>query len=465
MSCNQKKKIEQEQAVDVSDFVQVQGDSLVLGEQNWIPKGVNIGNWLLLEDFMLGLEGTHSQLKKATVKAWGDEKATFFWKKYEEEYVTEQDIKFLKEKGMNCIRAPFNMNFFSDTKTPRVAGDHFWARLDHLVALCKKHDMKILWDMHAVPGGQSLANYGDAVTGTALFWEHEEFMQKATDFWVQITERYSDDPTVFGFGLLNEPYTDKRPELLTNWYKKTSEAIRAVDAHHVIVLGGDVYSKGTVALTPELFEDPQTMIEWHFYCNMISKGQRLTEWPAIVNGDTINFNSVKKHFEPIMNFEIKRPKILGEFGIKWNSEWTENSMLILNDVFNYLEEDNIGWCLWTYKDAGSMGWLKPKEETEWSKFVNDDELRTFYKFQKEIVKKNWENSEEAGELHQAFLKLRPKASDRDINLATNAASRIFEGLVAQEFFEMIEDPTEAELEALAKSFHFDNCGKKNRQQG
>ena len=205
--------------------------------------GVNIGNWLLHEDFMMGIEGTHSLMRQASANHWGHEKATHFWRTLEKTYVVEEDFKFLKSLGLNFIRMPFNINHFTDTQNPREPGDFFWARVDQLIAYCEKYDMQLLFDMHAVPGGQSHSNYADAVTGTPLFWDVPEFRKIATDFWVQMAERYKNNTTVFGYGLLNESSTKGKSQVLTDWITETIAAIRTVDEHHIIVVSGDGWGK------------------------------------------------------------------------------------------------------------------------------------------------------------------------------------------------------------------------------
>ena len=449
-------KTETEKAANLA-FIQIEGNQLLLEGSEWIPKGMNVGNWLLQEDFMMHHQGTHSQMRAASARVWGHETATHFWKTLENEYITEADIKYLSAMGLNLIRAPFNINHFADTQNPNEPGDFFWQKLDNLIALCKKYDMYVLLDMHAVPGGQSPSNYADAIHGSPLFFEYKVFQEQATKFWVEIAKRYKDEPTVFGYGLLNEPNTDGKPEVLTQWLLETSRAIREVDSHHILVVAGDDWGKALLALEPELFEDPQVMPEVHFYPLFLNNFNRIMEYPTTINGKKLDKEAVKKYFDNVLKPDFGRPILLGEFGTRWNEPFTEASMKVLYDVFSILAEKNIGWSLWSYKDAGAMGFTKPKEETAWARYVYSAKMDSLKSTVKELKKINWDNKAETGSLHRAFLQFSPAIPDHVIHKNTEAAIRIAEGLASEAAFKLLDNPSKEQVEQLAKSFHYSNC--------
>lgn len=460
LGCNTAKKEhiaeEKESPTLKADMAQIKGDSIVVNGKKYVPMGINIGNWLLLEDFMMGVEGTHSQMKKASAKLWGHKKATHFWRTFEENYVVEDDIAYLKSLGLNFIRMPFNMNHFSDTQNPSEPGDFFWQRIAHLIALCEKHDMKVLFDMHAVPGGQSPSNYADAETGVTLFWDIPKFRQAATDFWVEIAERYKENTTVFGYGLLNESSTSGREKILSDWISKTIEAIREVDKDHIIVISGDEWGKTMMALNESHFKDPQVMPEIHFYSGMIADG-RLKEYPTTINGKPLNKAVLESYLDSVAQPDFGRPVLFGEFGTRWNTFYGPHDAKLLIDLIDITTKKGNGWSLWTYKDVGAMGMMHPKQETAWKRFVASDQVVELHHTYEKIRKISWEDISQTGVNHQTMLLLRPYLDDDFLHWKVTALNRIVEGSVSEATFALAADKTMEELTQMAQSFHWSNC--------
>ena len=66
---------------------------------------------------------------------------------------------------------------------------------------------------------------------------------KTIDLWVRLARRYRNERIVLGYDLLNEPipnwpgYETFHP-MLEPLYRRIATAIRKVDSHHMLVLGG-----------------------------------------------------------------------------------------------------------------------------------------------------------------------------------------------------------------------------------
>ena len=97
--------------------------------------------------------------------------------------------------------------------------------------------------MHDCPNGQTGDNIDDGYGYPWLFYS-ERSQQLMCDIWQKIARRYCDEPTILGYELMNEPiatYFDDKEEinrLLEPLYKRLVGAIREVDKHHIILLGG-----------------------------------------------------------------------------------------------------------------------------------------------------------------------------------------------------------------------------------
>jgi hypothetical protein len=73
-------------------------------------KGINLGNWLLPEGYMFKFKTAGSPRLISTVvnQLVGEDEARRFWKAYRDNYVTAEDIRFIRQSGFNSVRVPFN---------------------------------------------------------------------------------------------------------------------------------------------------------------------------------------------------------------------------------------------------------------------------------------------------------------------------------------------------------------------
>src|SRR5919206_4971856 len=88
-------------------------------------KGINLGNWLLPEGYMFKFKTASSPRLISTVlnQLVGEDEARRFWKAYRDNYVTAEDIRFIKQSGFNSVRVPFNYRLFvTEGETQRLEG-------------------------------------------------------------------------------------------------------------------------------------------------------------------------------------------------------------------------------------------------------------------------------------------------------------------------------------------------------
>ena len=75
-----------------------------------------------------------------------------FWKAFKDNYVTREDIRFIKEQGANTIRLPFHYKLFTDEDYMGLTADQDgFARVDSLVEWCRESDLYLILDMHDAP--------------------------------------------------------------------------------------------------------------------------------------------------------------------------------------------------------------------------------------------------------------------------------------------------------------------------
>ena len=153
-------------------YVHVSGPDLIQpnGQKLYI-QGTNLGNWLNPEGYMFGFGRTNSawMIDLMIKQAVGPDFAAEFWKTFKNNYITRDDILFIKQQGANTIRLPFNYKLFTDEDYMGLTShqDGF-KRIDDVVGWCREAGLYLILDMHDCPGGQTGDNIDDGHGGNAL---------------------------------------------------------------------------------------------------------------------------------------------------------------------------------------------------------------------------------------------------------------------------------------------------------
>jgi endoglucanase len=218
-------------------FLHTQGMSIVnaAGEEVAL-RGVNIGSWLLIEPWMLRLDGQDSIESEKDIwdligKRFGQEAKLDLIRIHRSNFFTEEDVRRIASLGLNCIRVPVWWRAVTD---PEYGGDFSW--LDRCVRWCEKNGVYVIIDLHGAPGGQSTESRIVGERSNGALWSDARFRQETIDWWKKVADRYKDKPAVAGYDLLNEAYTVGKMDTLASFYNELYKAIRAVDPKHIIFI-------------------------------------------------------------------------------------------------------------------------------------------------------------------------------------------------------------------------------------
>ena len=122
-----------------SRFVTVRGQQFIAPDGTpLLLKGIGIGNWLLPEGYMWGLKRANSPrlIDEVICHLVGEEQARAFWQTYYERFMSQEDIRFLKQADFNHIRISFNWRLFVTDAEPRQFDGVGYACLDRIVDWC-----------------------------------------------------------------------------------------------------------------------------------------------------------------------------------------------------------------------------------------------------------------------------------------------------------------------------------------
>jgi len=309
-------------------FISVKGKEIIGPDQKpFLIRGTSLGNWLVPEGYMFKFKSVNSPrlINEALVELLGPEETKIFWQKYQDAYITEGDIHFLKAIGVNSIRIPFNYRLFTDEN---YCGQNNPKRgfelLDSVIGWCKKEGLYVILDMHCAPGGQTGDNIDDGY-GYPFLFKSKAMQQLTVDIWKSIAAHYKNETAVMGYDLLNEPIAtyfnkDEFNPYLEPLFKEITKAIRTVDKNHLLFLGGAQWDSNFSVFGPPF--DSKLVYTFHKY------------WTK---------TTTKEVIQDYLDFRDKYnvPIYCGETGEN-TDEWDGNFK-------KTLEENNVGWHYWPYK--------------------------------------------------------------------------------------------------------------------
>lgn len=307
------------------------GNNKILKDGNPITlRGVNFGNWLVFEGYMMNVDvngkRSPSAIRSAMKSLLGNDEAKTitFENNWRNSYITEADFQKAKALGYNVVRVPFHYNMFWNGTTTKNDG---FTWLDNAATWAKNNGIYVIFCMHCAPGCQnpdyhSDNSSGDDHSGAVNFWNDWNNVTTAGKVWRLIAARYTSNPWVAGYDLLNEPKLDSNKHLLKQSYKDMTAQIRAVDGNHLIFAEGNYWGADFYDMLEKW--DNKLVFEAHYYGsqNEADPNPDLTTRKSLANG-------------------IGVPLFMGEFGEN-SADWVKASRL------DY-ETQNVGWAFWAWK--------------------------------------------------------------------------------------------------------------------
>jgi endoglucanase len=224
-------------------FLHANGTKMIdTNNREVILKGLNLGAWGLQEGYMLNPAGSSSvktqwQMKQQYYnEGQSDAQVESFYQSWREKFITKDDIDYISSLGFNAIRLPLHYELFLTSSQRSVRNsvihnsDNYGNYLNSLKSWCDSnqiatdqsvdaykmidnilnwagsHEMFVILDMHAAPGGQGT----DVAIADALYpnnlWENAWVYQDVLNrIWQQIAKRYKADGRIAFYDILNEP--------------------------------------------------------------------------------------------------------------------------------------------------------------------------------------------------------------------------------------------------------------------
>lgn len=336
---------------DSSKFIRIEGPDLIKSNgEKILIQGTNLGNWLNPEGYMFHFQDVSSYrlINEAFCEMVGPDFTAWFWQEFKKNYITQDDIKYIKQTGMNSLRIPFHYKLFTDEDYMGLtAQQNGFEMIDQVIEWCRQENLYVILDMHDAPGGQTGDNIDDSY-GYPWLMDSEASKVQFCEIWKTVAQHYANDTLILGYDLLNEPiahyFLEQHAHLndsLEPLYKRCVDSIRTVDTNHIVLLGGAQWNGNFNVFKDSKFDDKIMYTCHRYWCDTLQNNIQ----------DFVNFRD-----------SVNLPIYMGETGEntdQWIGAWTR-----------LMERNNIGWHYWPYKKMDSeRGMVSIKAPENWNLIV------------------------------------------------------------------------------------------------
>ena len=191
---------------------------MVLGVDEKI-NGVNLGNWLVLEKWMnpepfqpsgaddeIRMHRTHAAMDAAahaprkSSETMESSSLESVLRRHRDTYITLDDFRAIAAHGINLVRIPVPYFIFGDWPGHPGCVEY----LDKAFAWADETGLKIMIDLHTVPGSQNGFDNG-GLTGVCTWARNPDLVEYALNVLERLACRYRDEPALHSIEVLNEP--------------------------------------------------------------------------------------------------------------------------------------------------------------------------------------------------------------------------------------------------------------------
>jgi len=367
-------------------------------------RGVNIGGWLILEEWM------NPDIFSSTdaVDQWTfDEIANANASLHEHwlTYFTEADVNKIASWGINALRIPIGYWAYNNTETPYIKGTDWY--LEQAIGWARNAGLKVLVDCHGSPGSQNVSCYTlNLLTATDnpqgfdnsghegnVSWQSVPNLETSIKVLETMTEKYGSmeyADVVFGIELVNEPISWDQNNFTTTqtWAQEAYKAVKskATNENLMVIMhdgfmGPASWEQVGAALNGNATKSQAKFaIDVHLYQNQVALDSTLTQPQHI----EMACNWTQSEFLPASS---PLPVIVGEFSAQTNicanpdgstvagsicyesgcqcsanvniTEWKEPliqaTRKFVEAEMEAFEHSSAGWFIWSYKGPGVWG--------------------------------------------------------------------------------------------------------------
>ncbi len=281
--------------------------------------------------------------------------------------VTEKDLQVLgKDWGANLVRWQL-IRIPKPDESVELGTFDGWLeselhKLDQMLPVCEKNGLKVVLDLHSPPGGSRIVS--GYIAADAGFFTDRLAQAKFLEAWQRIAKRYKENPSIWGYDLVNEPVEGMVADDCLDWHQlaeKTARAVRAIDSRHVIIIEPNEW--GSVESLADFLpvNVPGVVYSAHMYVpsefthqNVFNQGSAVS-YPGVIQGKTWDRAALEKVLSGVRDFQkLHHARIyIGEFSaIRWAPD--QSAYRYLRDVIEIFEDNGWDWSYHAFREW--QGW-------------------------------------------------------------------------------------------------------------
>ncbi|KAL7421647.1 hypothetical protein Q5752_003416 [Cryptotrichosporon argae] len=357
-------------------------------------RGVNLGGWLILENWMMPSLFEVSPLDEYTVNdEWtycqilGKAECLSRLETHWDTWVTEEDFARFANYSLNTVRIPIGYWAWTELEDyePYVQGQLSY--LERALNWATKYGLDVMMDLHGLPGGQN-GQDNQGYKGPIEFQNNATNLDRALAAMANLTAFVTADRfegTVTAIELTNEPYITEYSasgmefDVLADYYTRAYAVVRANEYiqpanNEVMVVIHDAF---------------QPLLNWMYFWSEEQYGANWTNYALDTHiydaFGTDNLKSQQEHLDTIcaMSADIAAaqaqfPVIVGEFSLGVNTYCVDYrscfGLSLAETIANLTSYDEslflrafwevqvdayelgAGWILWSHRNELAAPW-------------------------------------------------------------------------------------------------------------
>lgn len=258
-------------------------------------------------------------------------------------YPTYKDLDYFKKKGLNLIRFPFRWERIQRVMNGELDATEL-AKMKTFVQAAEDRGMPIILDMHnfarySFDGGTTHVLIGES---SALTAEH------LADVWRKLAREFKDYTNIWGYDIMNEPYSMLPSAPWVDIAQVVINAIREVDTETPIIVSGDSFSSARFWV--EYSDNLRTLVDpsdnlifqAHLYFDKDYSGQYLNSYDA--DGVTPDTGVERARYFVEWLKRYNKRGLLGEYGVPDDdARW----LVTLENLLAYLRDNGVSGTYWS----------------------------------------------------------------------------------------------------------------------
>ncbi|MGV3617392.1 MAG: cellulase family glycosylhydrolase [Fimbriimonas sp.] len=345
--------------------LRVQGQHMVDPQGRRVTlKGVNAGNWHVIEFWMLGLSGEKGNppdqynLERILTERFGEGEKDRLMDVYRSSWLTERDFKLMPTFGFNLVRLPMNYRLLEDDRKPFTLKKDAWKWIDRAIDLSERNGMYVILDMHGAQGGQSPYDHTGHSDQNRLK-DSPEDQRRLAWLWGEFAKRYRNRSAVVAYDVFNEPYGMPKPAQVAT-FKQAYAEIRKHDREKLVFAHGH-YDDFTHYGEPKANGWTNVGFQMHFYPGLFGGG------PPTIPTHVKHLASLNGWAEKVRKWDV--PFLIGEMNVVFDAAGGAQMMR------RYYETHAAnGWMttMWSWKVIHGGGGIG---NASWGCVVNEQPMR------------------------------------------------------------------------------------------